>query len=1279
MSQLSQMSFTGLDGTQISGIDIETAELSLGDIVGDDVQVASFSANRGLEDETALARIDLPGTRVFVAIIGSNGAYSDKPYRLQIETSMPLDTAILEAGLDTGLCEGTPVVDPPVTPTDDALFVELYAASTAPSTLIVTQQQRLEALYQLPVDFWSQMSALADATNGRVISIRSDIYDPWDNNPCSIDAVNSVAGQVRAAIQGHENIQYVVIAGGDGIVPFRRAPDETVISNERYYLMGSFLKPGSPLFSSLQQGYNLTDDFYVDEEPTPWQGRALYIPDLPIGRLVETPDEIVATIQTYVDSVTGSLDATTAFVSGYDFFIDGAQAMADLLGADYSMISDSWSAQDLETEFLCVDSSDPDCAASNVNAVNAHFTHYAALSANGFNTGTNDILNTESVALAGDYQDLLKDTIVFSMGCHAGLNVSDDDSLSADSGLGIDPALDFAQAMAQQRAIYIASTGYGLGDDAGLGGTELLMVKLAEEIASGETTIGEMLVAAKRHYLSSLSAMTTYDEKSSIQTTLYGLPMWNVGTSPLTAAASLLAETTGTGIDPESITPPFVPVITDGGTYYTVDGDAQTTAGRPIQPRIVMEIDPNASAGPVHGVLLTSGAFTDVTGSDPVISRPTIEWEEDPVEPQTCLPSYWPSELITVNSLAEDDQTLVIIPGQFRCDSGANSPVTGTQRLYSSLGFELLRSTSGDWQPPVVSSVDLHALGNGTVDITVSANDYGSGIKQIVVLKIGNNTISTLESLLLTEPFPESGEFTINIPDPEGAALVIQVVDGADNVTYATGKGANLSLIDIDTAATRTVDENTQIELVASVTNSDESLNPPFSYIWEFGDDSFAGGQAVYNDELNIWEIKVVHTYPDDNPTGTPSDDYTTTLKVTDAAGGIGNATVVVEVLNVAPAVFAPQDMTSLLEGSTVSPGLVGFYDVGIEDSHPTATVNWGDGTSIEVLDPGPTLWPCDAEGIPGLPPPGDLAATCGTVSLGSHVYADDDAYTVTVTVTDDDGGVGSDTFSVIVDNVAPTVDAGEDQIASGDGTVSLDPATFNDLGTLDTHTATIDWGDGTATEAGAVSESPFGPPGDVPGANGTVSGSHTYTGSGTYTVTVTVTDDDLGSASDTFTVSLCLDPKDVVFNPDSPDWPYQDLADLRWCAVDNIGTQMSITLHMEAPVVDPIDTGDLRYRVILDLGAKDLTTDKYDGQPDGIGDLVLSYKDGKAQGMDSLTVGPTDGGGLAFVFNLAEVGGGDGGSINIRVEVQMGVKKTGASGIPDQMPDAGYFEYMLK
>ncbi len=95
------------------------------------------------------------------------------------------------------------------------------------------------------------------------------------------------------------------------------------------------------------------------------------------------------------------------------------------------------------------------------------------------------------------------------------------------------------------------------------------------------------------------------------------------------------------------------------------------------------------------------------------------------------------------------------------------------------------------------------------------------------------------------------------------------------------------------------------------------------------------------------------------------------------------------------------------------------------------------------------------------------------------------------------------------VNNVAPLVSAGDDRYAFEHGPVALDPTTFTDLGGPDTHTATVDWGDGTVVV------------GDVDQAADTVDGTHVFTTPGTYTVQVAVTDNDGDSGSDSFTVTV--------------------------------------------------------------------------------------------------------------------------------------------------------------
>src|SRR5207245_8549279 len=120
-----------------------------------------------------------------------------------------------------------------------------------------------------------------------------------------------------------------------------------------------------------------------------------------------------------------------------------------------------------------------------------------------------------------------------------------------------------------------------------------------------------------------------------------------------------------------------------------------------------------------------------------------------------------------------------------------------------------------------------------------------------------------------------------------------------------------------------------------------------------------------------------------------------------------------------------------------------------------------------------------------------------------NHQYLSTGNYTVSVTVTDKDGGSGQASSGVTVTNVAPS----NVQLTLSPATISENGSTslggsFSDPGTLDTRTMVINWGDGSASTtvslaAGALSFSGV---------------RHQYLSTGNYTVSVTVTDKDGGS-----------------------------------------------------------------------------------------------------------------------------------------------------------------------
>ncbi len=227
----------------------------------------------------------------------------------------------------------------------------------------------------------------------------------------------------------------------------------------------------------------------------------------------------------------------------------------------------------------------------------------------------------------------------------------------------------------------------------------------------------------------------------------------------------------------------------------------------------------------------------------------------------------------------------------------------------------------------------------------------------------------------------------------------------------------------------------------------------PISFSWDFGDGQIATGQDL------------THSYPRQ---GT----YTVTLTVTDSDGLTATDTCTVTVLNVIPTA----GLTS--NHNTEEGDIIGFFGVTSTDTPsdlPLLTYSWtfGDGTT-------------------------------GTGISVNHAYADEGTYTITLTVTDDNGAVDITTMNVPINNAAPvasitSVTGESDPILPNDNVTFV--GTGTDKGSTDTMTFGWVFGDGgTGSDASVV---------------------HAYTASGTYTVRFTVTDNDGGSTTATTTVTV--------------------------------------------------------------------------------------------------------------------------------------------------------------
>ena len=156
--------------------------------------------------------------------------------------------------------------------------------------------------------------------------------------------------------------------------------------------------------------------------------------------------------------------------------------------------------------------------------------------------------------------------------------------------------------------------------------------------------------------------------------------------------------------------------------------------------------------------------------------------------------------------------------------------------------------------------------------------------------------------------------------------------------------------------------------------------------------------------------------------------------------------------------------------------------------------------------------------------------------------------------MTDNGGLQNTDTATISIANVAPTVTLGDD-VTIYKGQTFTDSGSFSDPCSTDTWTGTVDYGDGSGSQSLTLN-------GDK-----TFSLSHTYANDGNYTVTVTVTDDDGGSDNDTLEVTVLPAAVVTVTSGDryatEPNKRYQTASDTAQFVISRTGGDPNATLRV--------------------------------------------------------------------------------------------------------------------
>ncbi|MCB9101309.1 MAG: PKD domain-containing protein, partial [Anaerolineales bacterium] len=270
-------------------------------------------------------------------------------------------------------------------------------------------------------------------------------------------------------------------------------------------------------------------------------------------------------------------------------------------------------------------------------------------------------------------------------------------------------------------------------------------------------------------------------------------------------------------------------------------------------------------------------------------------------------------------------------------------------------------------EPPVYND----AVEGQPVTLTGSATDTISDMPTLTYdWDLDNNgTFETANQNPVIHTWTSGGTYTVTlrVTDKDGASGTATAKVVVDSIPIAKAGGPY-----------------TGTEVLPPVTlNGSGSFDPDgdtLTYMWNFGDGNFSSPST---------NPTVQHAYQDNGS-------YTAVLTVIDGRGGSNTAQAVVNISNTPPVAVVGGPYPGN-EGQPVSFDGSGSYDNSpIDDANLTYTWNFGDSSPA----------PASADKV-------------------SHTYADNGTYTVTLTVTDKDGSTSSASTTAVINNVAPTANAG--------------------------------------------------------------------------------------------------------------------------------------------------------------------------------------------------------------------------------------------------------------
>ncbi|MBN2382887.1 IPT/TIG domain-containing protein [bacterium] len=735
----------------------------------------------------------------------------------------------------------------------NANFYIIKPTTSAVKTLVLWDSGRIESQYGTAAQEALALKLQELSEHNKIVGIVRDLvlvstiqqaYYCWDScypGPCSTELpcdesgaqerANSVAAAIWAYLYNesdglitttYTNVRYIILVGDDQQIPFYRMPDGTSIYPESQYPDQVGLDTGSTVGSAIALNYFLTDNYYAESGPElsdlPGDG-SVYLNDLAIGRLVETPDQMIELMNIYL-SHDGQVNLTAitdrVLVTGFDFLYDSAcvlyqeflgQETTDFLlddPEDLGLVCPDLTYSDSDLGNQLFSTSPPQLA-----LVNTHANHYG--------WAASDLSLLTAVEMNAPPYDAynLNGTIVYSSGCHSGLPVP----LSDPNPLDLPEVLSTKGVLA-----YIGNTGYGWGIKHGRGLTEKLIEKISGEILTVDSlSIGNALAEAKRDYYLETNRYDVFDEKVLHELTLFGIPNTVIVTDVakrddekpglpapdgqdygcadgVCLTKKLHSSSTNKDL-PSGVTElelnfsfgsgTYTKINTEDGDYYELNGRSSDEVGDALQPQFVYESQ--LSGTEAHGVVFTGGHYSPEEAFNPVIGVPRSTNPPGDEGPLPLVSGFTPCVRVSYGTSGGSAQkdigqvgytNMVVRTGYFE-------ETENTEAHFNDMQMVVYYSTSSDIISPTIADpgvAGFHVLDGLTASFSVPVSD-DSGVYRVVITY--NDYLTThWKTMDLTN---SSGTWQGNLTLMGDIRYFVQAIDNVGNVGLLSSSGPDLS------------------------------------------------------------------------------------------------------------------------------------------------------------------------------------------------------------------------------------------------------------------------------------------------------------------------------------------------------------------------------------------------------------------------------------------------------------------------------------------------------